>query len=130
MTRPKGTQTRTFTYDVNGKVLTAANPETGTVTNTYDSETGLLQQKVDAKLNKVTYSYDTYKRVIGINRFEWVIPFGGGTGSWVERVERKTVLVYDSNAAAGFDPVNLAGRLAYVETYAKRGALRGTPLGA
>ena len=63
------------------------------MTNAYDSQTGLLQQKVDAKNNKVTYSYDTYKRVIGINRYEWVIPFGGGAGSWVERVEQKTVLV-------------------------------------
>ena len=37
MTRP----TETFTYDANGKVLTATNPETGLVTNTSDSQTGL-----------------------------------------------------------------------------------------
>ena len=53
MPRPTGTQTRTFTYDANGKVLTATNPETGLVTNTYEAQTGLLQTKIDARQNKV-----------------------------------------------------------------------------
>ncbi|MFN0103858.1 MAG: hypothetical protein ACKV2U_17470, partial [Bryobacteraceae bacterium] len=123
MTRPTGTQTRTFTYDANGKVLTATNPETGTVTNTYDSQTGLLQQKVDARNNKVTYTYDTYKRVTSIRRYEWVIPSWppGSPGSYVERAEQMTNFVYDGNGDAGFGATNLAGRLAYVETYSKRG---------
>ena len=123
MTRPTGTQTRTFTYDANGKVLTATNPETGTVTNTYDQQTGLLQSRVDAKQNRVEYSYDAYKRVTLIKRFEWVVPSWppNSPGSLVERSEQRTVFQYDSNSEAGFDPVNLAGRLAFVETYAKRG---------
>ena len=33
------------------------------MTNTYDSSTGLVQSKVDAKQNRVEYYYDTYKRV-------------------------------------------------------------------
>ena len=61
--RPSGTQRRTFTYDANGKVLTATNPESGTVTNTYDSSTGLLLQKVDARNNKVEYIYDSFERI-------------------------------------------------------------------
>ena len=114
---PRGgtTQTRTFTYDANGKVLTAANPETGTVTNTYDSTTGLLTQKVDAKNNKVSYTYDTYKRVTEIKRYEWV------SGAWVERTEQATKFYYDSNPDGTFTANNLAGRLAYVETFSKRG---------
>jgi len=97
MTRPTGTQTRVFTYDANGKVLTATNPETGTVTNTYDAPTGLLQSKVDAKQNRVEYTYDNYKRVTLIKRFEWVVPSWppGAPGSLVERPEQKTVFQYD-----------------------------------
>ena len=33
MTRPSGTQTRTFTYNIAGQVLTSTNPENGTVTS-------------------------------------------------------------------------------------------------
>ena len=115
MTRPTGTQVRSFTYTNAGQVLTAANPETGTVTNTYDSPTGLLLQKVDAKNNKVTYAYDSYKRAIEIRRYEWVgAPMSSGP-------EQATRFYYDSNGNAGFGATNLAGRLAYVETYSKRG---------
>ena len=120
MPRPNGTQTitqtRTFTYDVNGKVLIATNPETGLVTNTYDSSTGLLLQKVDAKNNKVTYGYDSYKRVVEIRRYEWT------AGSYyVEKAEQATRCYYDYNPYDGTSGQNLAGRLAVTETYSKRG---------
>ena len=115
--------TSTVTYDGNGKVLTAMNPETRLVMNTYESQTGLLQSKVDAKQNRVEYYYDSYKRVTLIKRFEWVVPppWPPSSPGLVERPEQKTVFVYDSNSEPGFNPANLAGRLAYVETYTKRG---------
>ncbi|MCC6539427.1 MAG: hypothetical protein IT162_17885, partial [Bryobacterales bacterium] len=126
MPRPTGTQTRTFTYDSNDKVLTATNPETGTVTNTYEASTGLLQHKIDAKSNKVAYTYDTYKRVTEIKRYEWVCTGGGQwqqgcAGSHVERPEQGTKFYYDSNSFVGGWATNLSGRLAAVETFSKRG---------
>ena len=85
------------------------------------SSAGLLQAKTDAKQNRVEYYYDNYKRVTLIKRFEWVVPFGG-TGSLVERPEQAARFYYDSNPVGGtFLPQYLNGRLAYVETYTKRG---------
>ena len=68
----------------------------------------------------MVYAYDSYKRVTSITRYEWVVPFGQ-SGSWVVRPEQATVFVYDSNGDATFGATNVAGRLAYVETYSKRG---------
>jgi YD repeat-containing protein len=70
MTRPTGTQVRSYTYNNAGQVLTATNPENGTVTSTYSGTTGLTAQKLDAKGNTVTYIYDTLKRPTEIHRWE------------------------------------------------------------
>jgi YD repeat-containing protein len=63
------TQTRTFTYDQTTQRLTSAtNPETGIVTYTYKTD-GMLDYKIDAKNQKVKYSYDTYGRVILVEHY-------------------------------------------------------------
>jgi RHS repeat-associated protein len=63
------TQTRTFVYDQTTQRLTSAtNPETGTVTYTYKTD-GMLDYKIDAKNQKVKYSYDMYGRVTQIDRY-------------------------------------------------------------
>ena len=105
MTRPPGTQTRTFTYNIAGQVLTSTNPENGTVTSTYDGTTGLLSSKLDARNGKVSYVYDSLKRVKEIHR--WV-----GT---VEQYDQRVNLYYDSNPFDASYGTNLTGRLAVTE---------------
>ncbi len=69
MPRPSGTQTRTFNYGnpPGAQLLSATNPENGTVTYTYNSD-NTLATKTDAKSQQVQYSYDSYKRVTQIRR--------------------------------------------------------------
>jgi YD repeat-containing protein len=53
-------QRRTLTYDktTQSRLLTATNPENGTVSYTYNYD-GTLQSKTDAKNIKAEYSYDS-----------------------------------------------------------------------
>ena len=64
MPRSSGTQTRTFTYS-GVDLLTAGNPENGTVTYTYDNMHRVLT-RTDAKSQQTQYIYDTYSRVTGV----------------------------------------------------------------
>jgi RHS repeat-associated protein len=64
----QGSQTRTFTYDSLSRLLTAANPESGTINYDYD-ENGNLLHKIDPRLLsdnvthvRVTYEYDALNR--------------------------------------------------------------------
>ncbi|HVV74310.1 MAG TPA: hypothetical protein VHI52_22945, partial [Verrucomicrobiae bacterium] len=61
MPRGSSTQTRTFTYE-DTRIRTATNPESGTVTYTYNSDT-TLATKVDANGNHLHYWYDTMGRL-------------------------------------------------------------------
>lgn len=72
MPRPTGTQTRTFNYGTGAQLLSATNPENGTVTYTYNSDK-TLAQKVDAKGQRIQYSYDSYKRITQVRRGVWGI---------------------------------------------------------
>jgi YD repeat-containing protein len=69
MPRGSNTQTRTFNYltgtTVGINLLSATNPENGTVTYTYNSD-NTLHTKTDAKNQVFTYSYDSYKRLTKI----------------------------------------------------------------
>ncbi|MGC9969495.1 MAG: hypothetical protein ABSE56_02775, partial [Bryobacteraceae bacterium] len=62
---PRGslTQTRSFNYDLStGRLASATNPETGTVSYTYNGD-GSLASKTDAKSQQITYNYDSYGRL-------------------------------------------------------------------
>ena len=68
ITMPRGTQTQTRTFNytnpshiVGAFLLSASNPENGTVTYTYSNN--LLATKTDAKGQQFTYQYDTYNRL-------------------------------------------------------------------
>jgi YD repeat-containing protein len=104
MPRNGYTQTRTFNYNVNGTVVTAflqsaTNPETGTVSYTYNSN-NTLASKTDAKNQNFTYAYDTYNRLTTIS---------------VNSTLLRT-FIYDTNTLdnTGFSQ-NTLGRLAAVE---------------
>jgi len=62
MPRGSTTQTRSFSYSDAGNLISATNPENGTVTYTYNSD-NTLQKKQDAKGQVISYTYDGYKRV-------------------------------------------------------------------
>jgi YD repeat-containing protein len=65
MTRGTATQTRSFNFTsgatVGAHLLSAANPENGTVTYAYNTD-GTLASKTDAKGQQFTFGYDAYKR--------------------------------------------------------------------
>lgn len=63
LTVSQGTQTRSFTYDSLSRLRTALNPESGTVTYTYD-DNGNLLTKTDSRVPAVTttYAYDALNR--------------------------------------------------------------------
>ena len=65
MPRGATTQTRTFNYTsgttVGAFLLSATNPENGTVNYTYSNN--MIASKTDAKGQQLTYQYDTYNRL-------------------------------------------------------------------
>ena len=102
MTRPTGTQTRSFVYDAQLRLQSTTFPENGQTSYAYDSF-GRLQTKTDAKSQTITYEYDSYNRVTAIRR--------GTTGNPDVR-EQRTLFSYDTGAGS-----YLWGRLASVTTY-------------
>ncbi|MFN8007240.1 MAG: RHS repeat-associated core domain-containing protein [Terriglobia bacterium] len=58
----EGTQNRSFTYNSLSQLLTATNPESGTVSYTYDND-GNLQTRTDARGNVTTHVYDGIHRI-------------------------------------------------------------------
>jgi RHS repeat-associated protein len=64
-------RTRTFTYDSLSRLLTATNPESGTITYSYDADGNLLQKispapnQTGTATQTVSYCYDALHRVTG-----------------------------------------------------------------
>ncbi len=109
MPRGTTTQTRTFNYTTSNVVgaflLSATNPENGTVIYTYNPTSNTLATKTDAKNQQLTYQYDTYNRLTSLT---WV---NSPAGSQVLRT-----YYYDTNPldSTGFSQYAL-GRLAAVQ---------------
>jgi RHS repeat-associated protein len=59
----QGVQQRNFSYNSLGRLLTATNPESGTISYGYDNN-GNLTQKTDARGVVTTYVYDNINRVV------------------------------------------------------------------
>ena len=66
-----GKQTRVYTYDLLGRLVSEQNPESGTTTYAYDSDSagtcagtynGNLVKIIDARGNKICYQYDALRR--------------------------------------------------------------------
>jgi RHS repeat-associated protein len=105
MPRGSTTQVRTFVYDSEQRLISATNPENGAVTYVYNSDS-TLQKKTDAKGQRTDYSYDTYKRLTAVYRYN---------ASGQPQDCQVALLFYDQN---GWDPSftqNSWGRLAWTE---------------
>ena len=63
LTVSQGSQTRTFTYDSAGRLLSAANPESGTTSYTYDDNGNLLTKTAAGNVT-TTMTYDDLNRVL------------------------------------------------------------------
>jgi len=114
MPRGTTTQTRTFNY-INGSsvgidLLSAPNPENGTVTYTYNTDHTLATKK-DANGNSFSYTYDNYKRLTQIT-----------VGGKVLRT-----FIYDTNTLdSTFSGSYTKGRLVAVQHPAFTGAGSGS----
>jgi YD repeat-containing protein len=92
MPRSTGTQTRTFNYNNTAFLQSATNPENGTVTYTYTAN-GMPATKIDAKGQKIAYTYDGYNRLTQVQRY----PAPGN----VEDLCQRITYYYDSDPFAG-----------------------------
>jgi len=87
-------QTRTYTYDGIARMTSETNPESGTTTYVYDSDStcgtysGDLVKKVDAVGNTSCYAYDTLHRLISIT---YSGPYAANTPNRYYRYDSATV---------------------------------------
>lgn len=104
MIRPEGTQTRTFQY--NGlDLVSATNPENGTVAYTYDASHKVLT-RTDAKNQQTQYTYDQYGRVTQV--LHGVV----SNGVFTADSSQTWTFAYDTNIR--LQQINTTGRLAEV----------------
>jgi len=96
-------QTRSFTYDGLSRMVSSSNPESGVVTNAYDSSTAgdlytskFPQPNVTSGTVTATYSWDALHRLTGIT-------FSDGSGGYS--------YVYDASSWWGATLLNPKGRL-------------------
>ena len=109
MPRPTGTQTRTLTYDLpTGRLMSAQNPENGTVSYTYNSD-GTMATKTDANGNRFEFSYDAYKRVTQSRRI-----VHDAYSQFMEDICQRVDYYYDTNPLDGSFTQNGWGRLTAV----------------
>ena len=105
-------QTRTYAYDDLGRMTSEANPESGTTTYTYDSDTtcgtykGDLVKKVDAVGNVICYKYDALHRLTST----FV-----SSGSYASSTSYK-YFVYDTATVNGVAMANAKTRMAEAYT--------------
>jgi YD repeat-containing protein len=93
MTRGATTQTRTFVYNNAGQLTSATNPESGTVSYTYNAD-NTLQQKLDADGQETHYDYDSFQRVLDEKHLYRSLY----TGLYYEDACQRITYTYDSNA--------------------------------
>jgi RHS repeat-associated protein len=117
MPRPTGTQTRTFNYNNGGFLLSATNPENGTVTYTYNAN-NKVATKTDAKNQRIVYTYDDKARPTMEQR---------GTvsgGVFTEDQSQRTTYYFDSNPFDGSYSASASGRLAAVTYNGANGTIQ------
>ncbi len=115
------TQTRTYLYDLSGRLVSETNPETGTTTYTFDSAsgcsgtyTGDLVKRVDAKGNSTCHAYDGLHRLTSVS---YSGPYSTPTKNFI----------YDAATVNGVAMANAKGHLA--EAYTGTSGSKITDLG-
>ena len=107
MPRSTGTQTRTFSYQTGTSwLMSATNPENGTVTYTRDAA-GHVLTRGDAKGQTTAYSYDSFSRLSQVTRAP-----GGNSGTNVDACQTENY-TYDSSID-GFNSGSFWGKLTKV----------------
>jgi YD repeat-containing protein len=119
MPRPSGTQTRSFHYS-GAQLTSTVLPVNGTTTYVYNSDQ-TLQAKLDAKGQKVEYSYDAWKRVTQVRKY-----VGDGQGGYTERTCERVDYSYDTNPYDASYTQNAIGRLAAVRYWGGWNTITGT----
>jgi len=118
-------QTRTYGFDALGRLTSETNPEAGTSSYTYDSDStcgsspGDMVKKVDAIGNVICFHYDTIHRLTSTT-----YPSGSCSSSTPEKV-----FVYDSATVNGNPMQNTEGRLAEAYTCTGSCSTKITDLG-
>ena len=84
MTRGNVTQTRTFLYN-GSDLVSATNPENGTVTYTYDLSHHVLS-RTDALGSQTQYTYDSYGRLSEVQYYPSWPPYSGTMEDTLQRV--------------------------------------------
>ena len=134
MPRAGGTQTRTFQWS-GSDLVSATNPENGTVTYQYDSEHHVTK-RTDAKGQQTLYSYDIYARLIQKRYFGWVTQ-SNGSQLLQEQPPGQVDFYYDVNpinpgyseyAWGRLAAVGFAGGYAYQYSYNQAGRVIGQKL--
>jgi RHS repeat-associated protein len=116
-------QSRTYQYDLLGRLTSEANPESGTSSYVYDTDgtcgtyNGDLVKRTDAVGNVTCYAYDSLHRLTSVTY---------PSGSYASRTTQKH-FVYDSATVNGAAMSNAGGRLA--EAYTGTSASKTTDLG-
>jgi RHS repeat-associated protein len=119
-----GQQGRTYTYDYLSRLTSESNPETGTITYTYDTNTtcgtsdGDLVKKLDAVGNTICYAYDSLHRPTSMTH---------PTGTYAS-VTPDSYLVYDGATVDGAAMQNAKARNAEAYTVAHAAGSSGTKL--
>jgi RHS repeat-associated protein len=119
MTRPTGTQTRTFVYSGN-LLMSATNPENGAVSYTFNSYQKVAT-RTDAKGQQTVYTYDTYARLTKVQRY----PQGA---SGAEDTCQQEDYYYDGASPSNSTyPTNAQGHLSAVQYWGAYNAVLGNP---
>ena len=107
MPRSNGTQTRTFGYS-GADMVSATNPENGTVTYQYDGAHHVTQ-RTDNIGQQTRYLYDLYGRLTQVQH--WTLTHGG----MYEWTNQRVTYSYDANPLDANYSQNTWGRLAAVQ---------------
>src|SRR5438045_3924130 len=113
MPRSNGTQTRTFVYS-GSDMISATNPENGTVTYTYDASHHVTQ-RTDNMGQQTRYSYDAYGRLAQVQHWGTFYDQNTNVTAFQEQTNQRVTYSYDSNPLDGTYSQNTLGRLAAVQ---------------
>src|SRR5579859_7002560 len=118
-------QSRSFVYDLMGRMTSESEAESGTTTYTYDTDStcgtssGDLVKKVDAVGNVTCYSYDSLHRPLSVTY---------PSGSYASRTPNK-YFVYDSATVNSVVMANGKGHMVEAYTATTQGGTKITDIG-